>query len=155
MCLLVNRRHQTARIIDFRSGASLAKRNAVLTTAKREGIEKLFVLVERDELLRPGLTSGDLERFPAAFAPLGALGAEALVNAVDPALGGLRYLHAVPHCPPMADGAALVLIGTRERAAEFGLTSRARLAAAADYRQAGRLEEVKAHIPWVKRIGVE
>jgi hypothetical protein len=49
MCLLVNRRHQTARIIDFRSGASLAKRNAVLTTAKREGIEKLFVLVERDE----------------------------------------------------------------------------------------------------------
>jgi hypothetical protein len=49
MCLLVNRRHQSARIIDFRSGASLAKRNAVLSTAKREGIEKLFVLVERDE----------------------------------------------------------------------------------------------------------
>jgi len=90
------------------------------------------VLVERDELVRPGLTPGDLERFPAAFAPLGALGAEALVNAADPALGGLRYLHAVPHCPPIADGAALVLIGTRERAAEFGLSSRARLAAAAE-----------------------
>jgi acetyl-CoA acetyltransferase len=90
------------------------------------------LLIERDELVRPGLTSGDLERFPAAFAPLGVLGAEVLVNAVDPALGGLRYLHAVPHCPPIADGAALVLIGTRERAAEFGLSSRARLAAAAE-----------------------
>ena len=87
------------------------------------------VRVERDELVRPGLTAGDLARFPAAFAPLGALGAEAFVNAADPALGGLRYLHAVPHCPPMADGAALVLLGTRERAAEFGLMPRARLAA--------------------------
>ena len=72
--------------------------------------------VERDELVRPGLTAGDLDRFPAAFA----------------ALGGLRYLHAVPHCPPMADGAALVLIGTRERASEFGLVPRARLAAVAE-----------------------
>ncbi len=90
------------------------------------------VRVERDELVRPGLTAGDLDRFPAAFAALGALGGEAIVNAVDPSLGGLRYLHAVPHCPPMADGAALVLIGTRERAAEFGLVPRARLAAVAE-----------------------
>jgi acetyl-CoA acetyltransferase family protein len=88
--------------------------------------------VERDELVRPGLTAGDLERFPAAFAALGALGAEAIVNAVDPSLGGLRYLHAVPHCPPIADGAALVWIGTHERAAEFGLVPRARLAAVAE-----------------------
>jgi acetyl-CoA acetyltransferase family protein len=85
--------------------------------------------VERDELVRPGLTAGDLGRFPAAFAALGALGGEAIVNAADSSLGGLRYLHAVPHCPPMADGAALVLIGTRERAADFGLVPRARLAA--------------------------
>lgn len=89
-------------------------------------------LVERDELVRPGLSVADLARFPAAFGALGALGAEAIVNTADPALGGLRYLHAVPHCPPMADGAALVLIGTRERAAQFGLRPRARLAAAVE-----------------------
>ncbi len=41
------------------------------------------------------------------------------------------------------------------RAEVRGILLRARLAAAADYRQAGRLEEVKAHIAWVKRIGVE
>jgi acetyl-CoA C-acetyltransferase len=90
------------------------------------------VVVERDELVRPGLAAADLARFPAAFAALGALGGEALVDGADPALGGLRYLHAVPHCPPMADGAALLLIGTRERAAEFGLLPRARLAAAVE-----------------------
>jgi acetyl-CoA acetyltransferase family protein len=90
------------------------------------------VVVERDELVRPGLAAGDLARFPAAFAALGALGGEALVDGADPALGGLRYLHAVPHCPPVADGAALLLVGTRERAAEFGLLPRARLATAVE-----------------------
>jgi hypothetical protein len=50
LCMLVNRRHKTVRVIDFRAGATLAKRNFVLQTARREGIEKLFVLVERDEV---------------------------------------------------------------------------------------------------------
>jgi hypothetical protein len=50
LCMLVNRRHRTVRVIDFRAGATLAKRNFVLMTAKREGIEKVYVLVERDEV---------------------------------------------------------------------------------------------------------
>ncbi|MFO0547562.1 MAG: hypothetical protein U0271_04185 [Polyangiaceae bacterium] len=50
LCMLVNRRHQVVRVIDFRAGATIAKRNFVLTTARRENIEKLFVLVERDEV---------------------------------------------------------------------------------------------------------
>jgi hypothetical protein len=51
LCMLVNRRHKTVRVIDFRAGATLAKRNFVIQTARREGIEKLFVLVERDEVV--------------------------------------------------------------------------------------------------------
>lgn len=50
LCMLANRRHQTVRVIDFRAGATLAKRNFVVTTARRENIEKVFVLVERDEV---------------------------------------------------------------------------------------------------------
>jgi len=50
LCLLVNRRNKTLRVIDFRAGPTLAKRNFVIATAKREGIEKVFVLVERDEV---------------------------------------------------------------------------------------------------------
>ncbi len=50
LCLLVNRRQGTLRVIDFRAGPTLAKRNFVIATAKREGIEKVFVLVERDEV---------------------------------------------------------------------------------------------------------
>lgn len=88
--------------------------------------------VERDELVRPALAAADLARFPAAFAPLGALGGEAFVNDADRAPGGLKYLHAIPHCPPIADGAALALIGSRERGAGLGLTPRARIAAIAE-----------------------
>jgi hypothetical protein len=50
LCLLVNRRHSTLRIIDFRAGPTLAKRSFVVAAAKREGVEKVFTLVERDEV---------------------------------------------------------------------------------------------------------
>jgi hypothetical protein len=50
LCLLVNRRHRTLRVIDFRAGPTLAKRNFVIAAAKREGVEKVFTLVERDEV---------------------------------------------------------------------------------------------------------
>jgi hypothetical protein len=50
VCLLINRRTKTMRVIDFRAGPSHAKRVFVLELAKREGIEKVYTLVERDEL---------------------------------------------------------------------------------------------------------
>jgi hypothetical protein len=50
VCLLLNRRARTMRVIDFRAGPSHAKRLFVLKLAKREGIEKVYTLVERDEV---------------------------------------------------------------------------------------------------------
>lgn len=50
VCLLLNRRTKTMRVIDFRAGPSHAKRLFVLKLAKREGIEKVYTLVERDEV---------------------------------------------------------------------------------------------------------
>ncbi len=50
LCLLVNRRHRTLRIIDFRTGPTPSKRDFIVSAAKREGVEKIFTLVERDEV---------------------------------------------------------------------------------------------------------
>jgi hypothetical protein len=50
LCLLVNRRTKTMRVIDFRAGPTAAKRAFVLSLAKREGVEKAYTLVERDEV---------------------------------------------------------------------------------------------------------
>lgn len=50
LCLLVHRRRKTMRVIDFRAGPSNAKRRLVLSLAQREGVEKVYTLVERDEV---------------------------------------------------------------------------------------------------------
>jgi hypothetical protein len=50
LCLLVNRRARTVRVIDFRSGPNPAKRIFVLSLARREGVERVVTLVERDEV---------------------------------------------------------------------------------------------------------
>jgi hypothetical protein len=50
VCLLVNRRTKTMRVIDFRAGPAPAKRVFVLSLARREGVEKAYTLVERDEV---------------------------------------------------------------------------------------------------------
>src|SRR5271166_1783357 len=50
LCLLVNRRARIMRVIDFRAGPSEAKRLFVLTLAQREGVDKAYTLVERDEV---------------------------------------------------------------------------------------------------------
>ena len=49
LCLLVNRRARTMRVIDFRAGASPAKKVFVQSIARRERVDKVVVLVERDE----------------------------------------------------------------------------------------------------------
>ncbi len=50
LCLLINRRARTMRVIDFRAGPTSAKRLFVLTLAQREGVDKAYTLVERDEV---------------------------------------------------------------------------------------------------------
>ena len=50
LCLLVNRRVGLIRVIDFRAGALPAKRLFIQNVAKREQIEKVILLVEKDEV---------------------------------------------------------------------------------------------------------
>src|SRR5687768_3663366 len=50
LCLLLNRRIGLIRVIDFRSGALPAKRLFIQNVARREGVEKVIILVEKDEV---------------------------------------------------------------------------------------------------------
>src|SRR6516164_3263094 len=50
LCLLINRRARTMRVIDFRAGPTPAKRLFVVSLAQREGVDKVYTLVERDEV---------------------------------------------------------------------------------------------------------
>ena len=50
LCLIPNRRNRAVRVVDFRSGASPTKSMMVTRLAQQEGAERLFTLVERDEV---------------------------------------------------------------------------------------------------------
>lgn len=50
LCFLLNRRARAVRIIDFRAGPNPRKREAVLRLARQEQMEKVYTLVERDEV---------------------------------------------------------------------------------------------------------
>jgi hypothetical protein len=50
LCMMLHRRAKTMRVIDFRAGPTQAKRMFVMSMAQREGVEKVFTLVERDEV---------------------------------------------------------------------------------------------------------
>jgi hypothetical protein len=50
LCLLLNRRTRFIRVIDFRAGALPAKRLYIQSVAKRERVEKVITLVEKDEV---------------------------------------------------------------------------------------------------------
>ena len=50
LCLLLNRRMKQIRVIDFRAGALPAKRLFIQSVAQHEGVEKVILLVEKDEV---------------------------------------------------------------------------------------------------------
>ena len=50
LCLLLNRRNRQIRVIDFRAGALPAKRMFIQSVAQREAVEKVMILVEKDEV---------------------------------------------------------------------------------------------------------
>jgi hypothetical protein len=93
LCLLVNRRHRHLRVIDFRAGPTVAKRGHILAAARREGVEKVLTLVERDEVatwrklgfVREGSIPGFYRRSDASI--MGIVVAEARPVAAATVLG--------------------------------------------------------------------
>ncbi|EFQ84795.1 acetyl-CoA acetyltransferase [Aeromicrobium marinum DSM 15272] len=83
--------------------------------------------LDHDELVRPDTTAEGLAALPPAFAELGASGQDAIALAAYDRVPAIDHLHTVGTSPAMADGAALLLIGTAEQAAANGMAPRARI----------------------------
>ena len=84
-----------------------------------------------DECVRADITAEQLARLPAAFAELGAAGADRLQLAEYPELGRIQHVHTAGNSPAMCDAAALVLLGDEDFGRQSGLTPKARLTASA------------------------
>jgi len=86
------------------------------------------VLLKTDQSIRPGTTLKGLSRFSAAFTELhaGPLGTRLKERSGQPDLTGI---HTVAHCPPVTDGAALAVLGSKAAGEAAGLKPRARIVA--------------------------
>lgn len=82
--------------------------------------------LERDELIRPGLTAQALAELPPVFTNLPA-DDDLVLRRFD----HIDHLHTVGTSPQMADAAAILLLGTREQAQRLGLRPRARIVTSA------------------------
>lgn len=86
--------------------------------------------VEADECVRPQTSLESLKAMNPAFADLGASGADAQQLAAYPHLERIEHIHTAGNSPAMADGAALLLVGSKEFGRVLGRPPRARISAA-------------------------
>lgn len=85
--------------------------------------------LDRDENIRDFGDGASLARLGPVFAAAGAQGYDEILLSHRPDLTRVEHLHTVAHCPPIADGAALLLLGTLEAGQALGLTPLARIRA--------------------------
>jgi len=90
------------------------------------------VALGRDENIRNFGDGASLARLGPVFAPPGAAGFDDIVLAHKPEITAVQHLHTVAHCPPVSDGASLLLVGNREVGERLGLTPLARIRAVAE-----------------------
>jgi len=87
----------------------------------------------RDENIRDLGDGTALARARLAFDGVGAAGFDDIILERHPELGrALPHVHTVAHCPPISDGAGLVMIGSAAAGATAGLKPIARIAAMAE-----------------------
>lgn len=87
------------------------------------------IALAADENIRDFGDGASLARLGPVFASMGAQGYDDILTAHRPGLAAVEHLHTVAHCPPIADGAALLLVGTLEAGRALGLTPLARIRA--------------------------
>lgn len=89
------------------------------------------VLLDCDEHARPDASAEGLAALKPAFAALGAMGFDAVALKKYPQLDHIDHVHTAGNSSGIVDGAALVLVGSREKGAALGLRPRARIVSAA------------------------
>jgi acetyl-CoA C-acetyltransferase len=89
------------------------------------------VLLDCDEHIRPETTLEGLAKLKPAFQNLGDMGFDALARRKYPQVKEINHVHTAGNSSGIVDGAALVLVGSKEKGESLGLRPRARIVAAA------------------------
>ena len=84
-------------------------------------------IISEDECIRADMTAERLARLPAAFAELGAAGADQVQLEKFPELSAIEHVHTMGNSPAMCDAGALVLLGDLALGESLGRAPKARL----------------------------
>ena len=92
-----------------------------------------LVILDRDEHMRPGTTVDDLAKLKPAFEDMGEVmpGFDKVAMLKYPHLDRIEHIHHAGNSSGIVDGAAAVLLGSREWGEAMGLRPRARIRATA------------------------
>ncbi len=88
-------------------------------------------VLDRDEHIRPDTTLEALAQLKPSFAEMGEIGFDTVAQLRYPGVERIRHVHTAGNSSGIVDGAALVLVGSREKGEALGLKPRARIVAAA------------------------
>lgn len=102
-------------------------KNSVIPVRDQFGL----TLLDHDELMRPETTAESLASLKPSFTAAGEMGFDAIARQVYPQVEQIRHVHHAGNSSGIVNGAAAVLIGSREMGQALGLTPRARIRAAA------------------------
>lgn len=90
------------------------------------------VVLAHDENIRDFGDGASMARLGSVFAAAGASGFDDIILANRPNLTKVEHPHTVAHCPPIADGAALLMVGSKEAGERLGLKPLARIRSIAE-----------------------
>lgn len=83
--------------------------------------------LDHDEGVRPGTTAETLAKLKPAFAALGQMGMDAMALQKYPAIEAVNHVHHAGNSSQIVDGAAALLIGSKEMGERMGIKPRARI----------------------------
>lgn len=90
-----------------------------------------LLMLDRDETIREGASLEAMAKLDASFAGIGAMGFDATALGKYTTVERIHHVHHAGNSSGIVDGAALMLVGTREAGSKAGLKARARIRAAA------------------------
>ena len=86
-----------------------------------------MLVLEKDEHLRPNTTLEQLSKLPPAFARIGDSGFDAIALRKYPVVEKIKHHHTAGNSSGIVDGAALMLIGSKEVGEKIGLKPKAKI----------------------------
>lgn len=86
-----------------------------------------LIILDHDETVRPNCSTQALAGLRPSFAKMGAMGFDATALRRYPEVEAVNHLHHAGNSSGIVDGAALVLIGSKEAGEALGLKPRARI----------------------------